>query len=348
MKLKQILTESWEININFPVSVDGFNRVMRKHGAAITWKTGKAHKQDRRGAEPVWLEFEGEQVELIVGKSGWVQGAVGRTQSLDGSKNEDKLNRLKEFFNQEFGDKWHWQDYEEDDMEDDMFEDFPKIRKKRVKRLPRQHNYMSADAPYVLRNPKVKHLGSGSFASAYVNRDRPHDIRRISAPTTQPDAYQKYIEALKKSPDYDNPYFPQIHEVTKYQDRARGDAAQTVLSVKAGRLRRITELREEEIQAVLERWFGEDYESVLGNEYPLGGTRAQPGDISYYMFPALVRKIIEDKKFRKKVVDQDLLRAAIFIGKLVTKRVRTDLGVNNLMYRRSPSGIQIVITDPIA
>ncbi len=230
----------------------------------------------------------------------------------------------------------------------DILEDFPKIRKKRVKRLPKQHAYMGIgkDAPSVLRDPKVKHLGSGSFASAYTHKDRPHDIRRISAPSIEPDAYHKYIDALKKSPDYDNPYFPQIHEVTKYTGGVEGK--ETVLSVKAGRLRRISELRTEEIQAVFERWFGEDYENVLAKEYPLGGTGAQAGDLSYYMFPALVRKIIEEKKFRKKVVDQDLLRAAIFISKLLTNKVRTDLGINNLMYRRSPSGIQIVITDPVA
>ncbi|KKL28760.1 hypothetical protein LCGC14_2371890, partial [marine sediment metagenome] len=30
------------------------------------------------------------------------------------------------------------------------------------------------------------------------------------------------------------------------------------------------------------------------------------------------------------------------------KGVRTDLGINNLMFRRSPSGAQIVLTDPVA
>ena len=93
-----------------------------------------------------------------------------------------------------------------------IFETFPETQKKRVKRLPQQHRYqLSANKPSVLRNPKVKHLGSGSFASAYAHEDRPHEIRRISGPTVKPDAYHVYIKALKNNPDYDNPYFPQIH-----------------------------------------------------------------------------------------------------------------------------------------
>lgn len=348
MKLKEILIEGWEINIHFPVSVDGFNQVMRKHGAVITWKTGKAHKQDQRGF--VFLEFEGVRIELVVGRTGWVTSGVGRTHSLDGMENQAKLNKLKELFNQEFGREWFWQDEEEEDDERfNILEDFPETRKKRVKRLPQQHNFMNFDKPSVLRNPNVKHLGSGSFASAYTHKDRPHDIRRISKPAVDPDGYHVYIEALKNNPDHDNPYFPQIHEVTKYQGQGKFEGDKTVLSVKAGRLRRISELRTEEIQAILVRWFGENYEKILRKVYPLGGAVFRNEELSEYILPGLIRKIIEEKQFRKKVVDQDLLRAAIFIDKKVLgKGVRTDLGINNLMFRRSPSGIQIVLTDPVA
>ena len=227
-----------------------------------------------------------------------------------------------------------------------ILEDFPKIRKKRVKRLPQQHKYFRVNEPSVLRNKKVSHLGSGSFASVYAHEDRPHDVRRISRPSADPDAYQAYIEALENNPDYDNPYFPQIHEVTTYQGRAPA----TVISVKAGRLRKLYELRTEEIQAVLERWFGEDYEKVLAKVYPIGGPGFRGEDsISYYIVPDLVRRLIETKKLRKMVVDQELLRAINFMDEKVLKKgVQSDLGINNLMFRRSPSGIQIVITDPVA
>ncbi len=229
-------------------------------------------------------------------------------------------------------------------------EDFPKTRKRRVKRLPQQHRYLSgldlnADKPTVLRNPKVKHLGSGSFASAYAHEDRPHDIRRISKPAVDPDAYLKYIEALKNNPDYDNPYFPQIHEVTKYTGDADSRGVQTVLSVKAGRLHRLDTLNNKEVHAVLERWFGENYSNVMKKmfHYDLQGIS------SYYLIPDVVRKLIEKKRFRKEVVDQELLRAINFMDKEVLKKgVQSDIGVNNLMFRRSPSGIQIVLTDPVA
>ena len=340
MKLKQILTESWYITVDFPVSVDAFNRIMSKHGATITWKTGKGHKQDRRDAEGVFLEFEGERIELLIGRSGRVQGAVGRTQSLDGMKNEVKLDKLKGFFKQEFGDEWYWQDEEE---EDDIWEAFPEIRKKRVKRLPQQHNFMNTDKPSVLRNPKVRHLGSGSFASAYTHEDRPHEIRRISKPTANPDAYHVYIEALKNNPDHDNPYFPQIHEVTKYQGRSEGK--KTVLSVKAERLHKLTDLNNKEIQAVLERWYGENYKTVLRDLLNIRDVR-----ISIYLITSTIRDLINNEN-REKIVDQDLLRATIFIDKKVLRKrkgIQSDIGINNLMFRRSPSGIQIVLTDPVA
>ncbi len=231
----------------------------------------------------------------------------------------------------------------------DIFEyDYPKPRVRDVKRLPRQ--YKGDSRPSVMtRNPKVKHIGTGAFASTYSHEDRPHDIRRITRQQDHPDGFRKYYDKLQDHDDKDNPYFPQFSQGTTYRKNRL-----SVLSVQTQRLRELRELTKAETESVLERWFGENYDYIVWNKLlpnrPLRGLPNSKGKgWGATLISALLRMIVTENWVRDYVIDKELKRALDFIKYNVVGPgpPEFDLGVNNIMYKRSPYGIQIVLTDPV-
>lgn len=230
--------------------------------------------------------------------------------------------------------------------------EFPTFREKSVTRLPKQYKLDSK--PSVLRNKKVKHIGTGAFASTYSHQDRPEDVRRVSKPQTIKDGYWAYVRALKDHPDSGNPYFPKFREGTEYHQRSGHTMTnRSVLSVKMERLRQLNELSEIEIESVLERWFGEQWKKSLSVIYGIDVYEIS----SWWNSPAFVlvdimrREIDSQLTSNSKLKDCQLVDALKFIKDLVIASrdgLALDLGTNNVMYKRSPYGIQLVLTDPVA
>ena len=230
--------------------------------------------------------------------------------------------------------------------------EFPEIRQRSVPRVPNAYK-PSEGKPAVLRNKKVKHMGSGAFASVYKNQDRPEDVTKISKPMSIHDGYNKYIAALKNHPDNGNPYFPKVRSATKYSDKethGHSMVSRTVHAVKTESLRHLSELSTREVHSVLERWFGEDWENVLKRIYETEHTiEFQTWDKPNYVLVDLMDHIRDYASVALKTKDHDLLRALAFLTKLSDDGAGgIDFGMNNIMYKRSPYGIQLVFTDPIA
>ncbi len=246
--------------------------------------------------------------------------------------------------------------------------EFPKIRQRIVKRLPNQ--WMSQD-PSVLRNPKVKHKGSGAFASTYQHQDRPEDVRKITKPQVVIDGYHKYIELLQDNPDFDNPYFPKIREVTRYTKKqlpgakpvkkprpmySRNSTANepdaVVLSVKKEALRHLDELTYTEAVSVFERWFGTDWYKQLRKISDASIETLKSWDRYDLIMSNIIRQIaFNPEKWRGALLDKDLYNAIYWLKNTVVQDGREcefDFGGNNIMYKRSPYGIQLVLTDPVA
>lgn len=223
--------------------------------------------------------------------------------------------------------------------------EFPKIRQRAVKRLPSQWNFGQSHKPSVLRNPKVKHKGSGAFASTYQHRDRPEDVRKITKPSDFKDGYHSYIDLLKDNPDFDNPYFPKLREITKYK---RGN--KQVLSVKKEALRHMSELTYKEVVSILERWFGPQWNDEIKQIVDLNVRALKTWPNYDILLSSLIRKIADfPEKFRERIRDKQLYDALYWLNNTVVKGGTTfDIGVNNIMYKRSPYGIQLVLTDPVA
>lgn len=237
--------------------------------------------------------------------------------------------------------------------------EFPKVRERIVKRLPKQHNFGEYQNPSVLRNPKVKHKGSGAFGSTYQHQDRPEDVRKITKPQKFLDGYHKYIELLKDNPDFDNPYFPKLREITKYSrrvDKEENDASQwkasdeVVLSVKKEALRSTEELTYEEVEQIFTRWFGEKWMDQLKKI-----TDASIDTLkSWQRFDLIIENMVRNiakypENWRGALLDDDLYNALHWLKyKVAQDGVDFDFGGQNIMYKRSPYGIQLVLTDPVA
>jgi len=227
--------------------------------------------------------------------------------------------------------------------------EFPKIRERKVAKLPNQWNFGEYQKPSVLRNPKVKHKGSGAFASAYQHQDRPEDVRKISKPTKFKDGYHKYIELLKDNPDFDNPYFPKIREITRYSHKY-GKSDEQVLSVKKEALRNLDELTYEETASVFERWFGPEWLDHLRKITDASIDTMKSWKKYDLILESMIRNIAKyPENYRGALLDKDLYNALYWLKYTIAQDgVEFDLGGNNILYKRSPYGIQLVLTDPVA
>jgi len=233
-----------------------------------------------------------------------------------------------------------------------LFEyEFPEIQQKTVKRLPKQHKLAHTNAS-VLRNKKVKHLGSGAFASAYSNQDRPEDVRKVSGQSSVHDGYMKFIRAVRDSSEVGNPYFPKFREASEYNDNeTHSMVKRSVYSVKTERLRKLEELTKSEIAAVMERWFGKNWSNVASQIIPPSSIS---GEHAVWKIPAMLlvevlSRLVKGRDFGVSVQDEDLWKAIGLIQKFTSENAPDpDISINNIMYKRSPYGIQLVFTDPVA
>jgi len=233
---------------------------------------------------------------------------------------------------------------------------FPETKYRQVPQL-RSHYKPDVTHPGAGRGKKTKHLGSGSYASTYAHEDKPHDVRRISKPQSSPDGSYWYFKELQEHPDRDNPYFPRYRSATKYYakpqlSRPRDD--RSVLSLSMERLQALHTLSKKDAESVFERWFGEHHEYIVWNKIlqehpPRAILTYNTREGTAYTVAHVLDRVIKYDWIDKYVVDSELKRAAEFVRKIKEKHARAyDFSPNNIMYRRSPQGIQIVLTDPLA
>ncbi len=235
--------------------------------------------------------------------------------------------------------------------------EFPKIQTKIVKSLPDQYNkqYKAhgqtyGKVPTVMKRSKdVKHLGTGSFASAYSHKDRPGDVRKISGQFEVTgrtvDEFWHWVEFLSKDPNNDNPYFPRFREITVY----RTDEAKMVYSLQVERLQSLEKLSYEQIASVYDKIWGENFKKAT-SVANLPGYNAPEPDYDAHHLAAMVRAAVKNSAVWELVVDEEF-KQAVTVVKAFTKwreGAYLDLHHNNIMVRMTPYGAHLVISDPFA
>lgn len=200
---------------------------------------------------------------------------------------------------------------------------------------------------------------SGAFASAYADKTDPTSVIKIgkteSGGTANPkkDGYLNYITRIK---NLKLPVFPQIHSVEIFEHKGQGGMSYYCFKVKMERLYNAGDLNTKEVHYLIQRLIGRElteeeskkienygskliwfYSSMLQHLASEGTTKG-PWDMTHNI----------DVKL-KDIHDRYLLTAITAIRSIAkVKKVGLDLHAGNIMFRRTPYGIQPVITDPLA
>lgn len=215
------------------------------------------------------------------------------------------------------------------------------------------------DPRLLKRNKDVEHLGSGTFASAYTNpKTIPHDVRKISKQQDRHDidGFFFYMQGLADNPDNTNPYFPRFREIKIYTHEHDEDPPfkderkdRITYSAQMERLYHLKEMSRTEEDAILAKMLGPD--RVTPNDVAQG-TIDQILKTTSRPFNGRAMRVIkfllnEPQKIKDDIVDEDLINATSWLREFSrTSGLRFDIHHENIMYRKTPYGPQMVITDP--
>lgn len=233
---------------------------------------------------------------------------------------------------------------------------FPEIKTRTITRAPPDHYfhgmidtgkdaYIPPDArmsePRVMRNKKVRHFGTGSYASTYGHQDNPHDVRKVSLrqQVKDYDGFWTFILALSKHEDNDNPYFPRFRSITNYE----GARDQGSYSVQVERLYHIDSLKPREVEALISNIYGMDnWRRII---LMLDSDEMTVSDESMLKrFTNVIRLSFRETRYQDLIIDENMKNAINFITSIPGGHV--DIHNANMMIRNTPYGKQLVFSDP--
>ena len=218
---------------------------------------------------------------------------------------------------------------------------FPKIERRNVSKLPKQYHHGSDESPQDydpeyepgVMKKGAKHLGTGHFSSVYTDPKKiPHDVRKVSRARgfREIDGFYHYMVELSEWPDNGNPYFPRFRAIKIYH----GPEGQVVYSAQMEKLLPAKSGKSER-EALFRKIFGDENAESYARRHTL--TDVLEAVINGY------------GNLKDKVIDKDLIAAAAFINRVSTKHnAGVDVHAENIMFRRSRYGLQLVITDPLS
>jgi len=201
-------------------------------------------------------------------------------------------------------------------------------------------------------------LSAGAYASAYENKTDSSSIFKIGKTSnygyglpTQ-DGYLNYINRIK---NLKLPVFPQIYSIEIFQHKADINYS-PVYSYKINmeRLYNSSDLNEKEHEFLIYRLLGRELTKEEENTLENMGTRKMWFYADILQSLAYNGKVKQSSGVELNLKISDIhdryLQTALTAIKSVhkVKRVGMDLHTGNIMFRRTPYGVQPVITDPLS
>jgi hypothetical protein len=210
---------------------------------------------------------------------------------------------------------------------------------------------------YGSRSPKSKQLGRGVFGSVERHQNLPPGAvvkyGRTVLNDAARDGYINYIKAITKSDRMArNPYFPRIYTI-KIID---GENYTVIME----ELTPFITVNMRELESLADRMFG-SLQNMTTHFHPDPGLEYKPSKetkrsnqysrLDYITrLPQILNRIIRGESPMDLITDPQL-REALLIIKGVARNTHTgghpDIHEGNVMLRRGPTGIQLVITDPM-
>lgn len=200
-------------------------------------------------------------------------------------------------------------------------------------------------------------LGSGSFARVFQDRDNPHEVmkfsQRLGYETKIDDNYLYYLLEIAKDEDIqDNPWVPRILHFKLH----RNENNEIVdFSVRLEALHRFEDINTTELLALAERILKPNAYDVVIQARNFTKERYS---VSARLIGFIRQCIVDPTEARNITQDEYLINYAHWyrdaLQRTVDRQARTNRNVYadirdvNIMIRRTPYGIQPVITDPWA
>jgi len=201
------------------------------------------------------------------------------------------------------------------------------------------------DRPYNYHKEKndPKVLGSGNFSKVRTTSD-PHLVKKSSVETTtgnpeKDDSYWDFIDFLLKNKLWENPYFPRVYKKTSMHGKEDTSHHSVVME----KLEPISNAEHDDLLAIIRKSFNEKGREEIKNRY---------SEERGYKLPDSIAKILDDAVHRGNLsfIKDEQLEKALKILNLYAKhsKVGVDIHSENIMVRRTPVGLQLVISDPFS
>lgn len=179
--------------------------------------------------------------------------------------------------------------------------------------------------PSIVKSKNITKMNQGLYGDVYHHKNKPHEVIKVGGNPN--DSYSKYIEAVSELSS-SNPYLPRVYKHKKY--------GKELYTMEIEKLMPLKDLNIKEIQSILIR-LDPKYDTKRF-EYQYGEDDIVRAVNRYFWNP-------EDSKN----MDPLFKQAADIITRIeMEHRVAfRDIHKENMMARRTPHGVQLVITDPL-
>ena len=178
-------------------------------------------------------------------------------------------------------------------------------------------------------------IGAGILPSeVYVDKIHPNRILKVVRIRNLQDPYYRYVLMVQQHQN--NPFFPRIYGVKVYEHNdtieygQNGVGDQYILHVFMEKLHPVSELDEEVARQIL--WsVGIPYKGEMKDDYSL---RTKMGKDEY-------------RKLMKQHTQHPKLKEALRLLEPMFKKFGNDVHIDNLMFRLTGVGPQVVLVDPL-
>lgn len=205
-----------------------------------------------------------------------------------------------------------------------------------------KRNYYDVDHKAETR---LRKLGAGANGSAY---ELPGDMTKAlkigdTSKTPLDDGYVAWIHAT--SHDHDNPFYPQVDDMKMAMSTRGGHVYRARMEKLVGR----ESISAEEAEQLFPRFLNLEITATMREfvQHEAKVMRTSLAREYTKRFAAMLRSHVKQTATNETQITDSNLRQAVQLMQTMTKRgYDLDLHSGNIMFRRTPHGLQPVITDP--
>lgn len=200
---------------------------------------------------------------------------------------------------------------------------------------------------YTKSRTKMTQAGGGKYSHVYELPKEVNSVVKVArhpADDIKRDGYYNYIKTVMAM---DNPYFPKVDEIKRF----KSPDGKEFFSVRMEKLNNMAQLSTKEIQAFYSRAFTRpvsDEEVVTMTKQIVSPMRRkEAGDKVWVLaMTEFIENCVEDPDEAKKIADPQLKQAVDVLRMFMKHGYMGDIHPENIMFRRTPYGAQLVFTDP--